>query len=37
VDVNAVHWPVRKLAEVSGIGETAAAAVRQRLTETGVL
>ena len=37
VDANAVHWPVRKLAEVAGIGKTAAAEARQRLTETGVL
>ena len=29
--------PDRKLAEVAGIGKTAAAEVRQRLTETGVL
>lgn len=36
-DANAVHWPVRKLAEVAGIGKTAAAEARQRLTETGVL
>jgi hypothetical protein len=37
VDANAVHWPVRKLAEVAGIGKTAAAEARQRLTQTGVL
>jgi hypothetical protein len=36
-DANAVHWPVRKLAEVAGTGKTAAAEARQRLTETGVL
>ena len=36
-DENAVHWPVRKLAEVAGIGKTAAAEARQRLTEKGVL
>jgi hypothetical protein len=36
-DANGVHWPVRKLAEVAGIGKTAAAEARQRLTETGVL
>ncbi len=37
VDANAVHWPVRKLAEVAGIGKTAAAEARQRLTQTGTL
>jgi hypothetical protein len=36
-DANAVHRTVRKLAEVAGIGKTAAAEARQRLTETGVL
>ena len=34
---NAVRWPVRKLAEVAGIGKTVAAEARQRLTETGAL
>jgi hypothetical protein len=37
VDANALRWPVRKLAEVAGIGKTAAAEARQRLTETRVL
>ena len=37
VDANAVRWPVRKLAEFAGIGKTAAAEARQRLTGTGVL
>ena len=34
---DAVRWPVRKFADVAGIGKTAAAEARQRLTETGVL
>jgi hypothetical protein len=34
---DAVHWPVRKLAEVAGIGKTAAAEARRRLTEMRVL
>ena len=34
---DAVRWPVRRFADVAGIGKTAAAEARQRLTETGVL
>lgn len=37
VQENAINWPVRKLAETAGVGKSAAAEARQRLTQSGML
>jgi hypothetical protein len=37
VGEKAANWPVRKLAEVVGVGKSAAALARQRLVEAGTL
>jgi hypothetical protein len=37
VEKDAIDWPVRKLAEAAGVGKTAAAEARQRLTQRGMV